>query len=167
MDDLVLSTSLAIKLIPSSETKEAEYFINQHGLHEVTSVLAELDKEQQQLSQVAACVFPAIFVAEDNLCITGLCSVLRYLIAELGNSSIQGLLGYQGNCLTAPAEVSTWTKFCEIDLPKATQTFLNHDENSSSSILPYELAQFEVHLGQPVKIHNIRKRMQQDFQEGK
>ena len=32
----------------------------------------------------------------------------------------------------------------------------------SSNEIPYELAQFEIHLRQPVKIHNIRKRMQQE-----
>ena len=31
--------------------------------------------------------------------------------------------------------------------------------------LPYELAQFETHLRQPVRLHNIRKRMQQDSSE--
>ena len=34
----------------------------------------------------------------------------------------------------------------------------------SSNEIPYELAQFEIHLRQPVKIHNIRKRMQQEQQ---
>ena len=34
----------------------------------------------------------------------------------------------------------------------------------SSNEIPYELAQFEIHLRQPVKIHNIRKRMQLEQQ---
>ena len=72
------------------------------------------------------------------------------------------LSGYQGNCLNAPAEVSTWTKFCEIDLPKATSKFLLVPSRLDEPEIPLELAQFEVHLGQPVKIHNIRKRMQED-----
>ena len=33
-----------------------------------------------------------------------------------------------------------------------------------SNEIPYELAQFEIHLCQPVKLHNIRKRMQQEQQ---
>lgn len=107
--------------------------------------------------QVLACDFPAVFVAEQNLCITGLCSVLRFVIA--GFSQAQHLLGHQSNCLSAPAEVSTWTKFCEIDLPRATQEILQGEVSNRQ--IPFELAQFEIHLRQPVKIHNIRKRMQQ------
>lgn len=93
-----------------------------------------------------------------NLFVTGLCSVLRTLIFHF--SPLPELLGYQGNCLNAPAEVSTWTKFCEIDLPKATTKFLNPSYQDEE--IPRQIAQFEVHLGQPVKIHNIRKRMQED-----
>ena len=93
-----------------------------------------------------------------NLFITGLCSVLRCLIFHF--SPLPELLGYQGNCLNAPAEVSTWTKFCEIDLPKATTKFLQASYQDEE--IPRQIAQFEVHLGQPVKIHNIRKRMQED-----
>ena len=38
------------------------------------------------------------------------------------------------------------------------------EDVESSNEIPYELAQFEIHLRQPVKIHNIRKRMQQEQQ---
>ena len=107
----------------------------------------------------ATCQLTAVFLPEQNLCITGLCSVVRYLISN-ADPSDRMLLGYQGNCLEAPAEVSTWTKFCEIDLPRATQTFF--EQQQQTEVLPFELARFEVHMGQPVKIHNIRKRMQQD-----
>ena len=107
--------------------------------------------------EISCCVFPCVWNKAQNLFITGLCSVLRCLIFHF--SPIPELLGYQGNCLNAPAEVSTWTKFCEIDLPKATQKFLGFSQNEE---IPRQIAQFEVHLGQPVKIHNIRKRMQED-----
>ena len=41
-----------------------------------------------------------------------------------GIGSSESLLGYQGGCLSAPAEVSSWTRFCEIDLPETTSKFL-------------------------------------------
>ena len=31
-------------------------------------------------------------------------------------SLCQDLLGFQQGCLSAPQEVSTWTKFCEVDI---------------------------------------------------
>eukprot|EP00095_Tigriopus_kingsejongensis_P011110 snap_masked-scaffold268_size230776-processed-gene-1.1 protein:Tk11110 transcript:snap_masked-scaffold268_size230776-processed-gene-1.1-mRNA-1 annotation:"glutathione s-transferase c-terminal domain-containing protein" len=94
------------------------------------------------------------------------------------------LLGYQGNCLSAPAEVSAWTEFCEVSIPQALEKVLKdlrngRERNSPATpaapdgfhispehgqlqqiILPIELAKYEVHLQQPVRMHNIRKRMQ-------
>ena len=94
-------------------------------------------------------------------------------MAKFAPETHQKLLGHQSNCLSAPAEVSTWTKFCEIDLPRAvelenqeleSEAEAEADEAEASNEIPYELAQFEIHLRQPVKIHNIRKRMQQEQQ---
>lgn len=111
--------------------------------------------------QVASCVLPAVHVPEQHLCITGMCSVLRYLIFHLAESCY--LLGYQSSCLSAPAEVSTWTRFCEVDLPEATQRLIHgssHQQDVVEGEIPHELAQFETHLRQPIRMHNIRKRMQ-------
>ena len=59
-------------------------------------------------------IFSILFVI-----ISGLCSLLRYIVRKFSPDIHQTLLGHQNNCLSAPAEVSTWTKFCEIDLPRA------------------------------------------------
>ena len=95
--------------------------------------------------------------------------MLRYIIRKFCPEIHHTLLGHQYNCLSAPAEVSTWTKFCEIDLPRAIErekqaTAEGSGDVESSNEIPYELAQFEIHLRQPVKIHNIRKRMQLEQQ---
>ena len=74
-------------------------------------------------------------------------------------SPFQELLGYQGGCLSAPAEVSTWTKFCEVDLPEAVNKFLCQKEFTK---LPEQFVRFEYHMGQPIRMHNIRKRMHKD-----
>ena len=78
--------------------------------------------------QVASCGLPAVHLTEQQLCITGLCSTLRFLIScrpQLSQEPNQEILGYQGGCLSAPAEVSTWTKFCEVDLPRAVNNFVS------------------------------------------
>jgi len=159
---------LTIKFIPIHEEhldnlkKPNEYFIKLEIAKQIFHELVLLKKGQAVEPQVTACVFPAIFVPKENLCITGLCSLLRYTIAKFAPKTHKKLLGYQNNCLSAPAEVSTWTKFCEIDIPQAIE---REKQSESKNEIPYELAQFENHLCQPVKIHNIRKRMQQAQQK--
>ena len=57
---------------------------------------------------------------------------------------------------------------CEIDLLEATRNMLTvdsnatqtTDNNSTNILLPKELAKFEMHLSQPLRMNNIRKRMQ-------
>jgi len=145
------STNFSINFIETtSEDEETEFFIKAEPHYSFSDTLSN--------SEISCCVFPCVWNKPQNLFVTGLCSVLRTLIFHF--SPLPELLGYQGNCLNAPAEVSTWTKFCEIDLPKATTKFLNPSYQDEE--IPRQIAQFEVHLGQPVKIHNIRKRMQED-----
>ena len=117
------------------------------------------------LDCVRYCVLPALYIPQYELCITGLCSVLRYLLQHSHNVKGQNspLLGFQNACLSAPAEVSLWTRFCEIDLPKATKCVQNTTLESLSQgtiPLPEEFAKFEMHLNQPIRMFNIRKRMQ-------
>ena len=78
------------------------------------------------LSSSFDCELPAIYLPEDQYWITGLCSVVRYVLLNYGDASAKGLLGHNLTTLSAPAEVSIWTKFVEIDLPKATTLLVNH-----------------------------------------
>lgn len=71
------------------------------------------------------------------------------------------LLGFRQSCLSACAEVSSWTKYCEVQLQASIKSFFDYkltDENSSFEI-PIQLARFECHLSQPLQIHNINKRL--------
>lgn len=64
----------------------------------------------------------------------------------------------------APAEVSTWTRFCELEIPEATEETIRtvNDELSNVIELSMTFAKFESHLNQPIRMHNIRKRMQKE-----
>jgi len=110
---------------------------------------------------VSKCRLPCWYIPGQFTCLAGLCSVVRYII-KLTSSSEKvlheciSLLGHMYGCLSAPAEVSTWTKFCEIEMPAACHAFFN----SEVPHLPVELSKFETHLDQPIRIHNVRKRMQ-------
>ncbi|XP_023330838.1 glutathione S-transferase C-terminal domain-containing protein isoform X2 [Eurytemora carolleeae] len=111
--------------------------------------------------QASKCRLPVWYLPNQLTCLAGLCSVVRYAVKLVSFtnpllSEHKQLLGHQMNCLSAPAEVSTWTKFCELEVP----TSISHFMSSNDPHLPVELSRLEVHLKQPLRIHNIRKRMQ-------
>ena len=97
-----------------------------------------------------------------NLLFSGLCSVIRYsLRMGFASENLQlcyDLLGFQQGCLSAPQEVSTWTKFCEVDIHSPLVQLLKED--SPAEHLPEDISRFESHLKQPVRLHNIREKMQ-------
>ena len=59
--------------------------------------------------QIHDCLFPAVFVPEKNLCITGLCSVVRFLLRntvdQIDGHSSRGLLGYMGMSKDSVSEI--------------------------------------------------------------
>lgn len=74
-----------------------------------------------------------------------------------------------GGCLNAPAEVSLWTHFCEVDAPEAARELMRkaREIQTGPLELPDAFAKFEAHMKQPIRIHNIRKRMQQEERKKK
>lgn len=57
--------------------------------------------------------------------------------------------------------MSSWTKYCEVQLQASINTFFNHQitNDNTSFEIPIQLARFECHLSQPLQIHNINKRI--------
>lgn len=122
---------------------------------------------EYQSTAASQCNFP-VFMSEENVIIAGLCGVCRALI-KASDQSFRYLLGFKESCLLAPSEASPWTKFCEIDMITATKQILNFhqqllllDAENDIDIpikyqLPNELACFESHMNQPVRVHNIQK----------
>ena len=120
----------------------------------------EIEKRNEAPVQVQACRLPAWFLPNQRTCIAGLCSVVRYAF-RLAHFSEQlqickSLLGFQQGCLSAPQEVSTWTKFCEVDIHQPLEEL----NNTELITLPEAISKFEAHLKQPVRMHNIRDKMQ-------
>lgn len=106
---------------------------------------------ESQLSKL-----PAIAIVDDagaTTVISGLCSVCR-MIAQL--SGRDDMLGFKRAHLAAPAEASVWTQFCEIDVLRFLENFLA-DDGDEMKQLDEELARFEMHLKQPVRINNFAK----------
>ncbi|XP_053663335.1 glutathione S-transferase C-terminal domain-containing protein homolog [Anopheles marshallii] len=104
------------------------------------------------------CQLPSISIERIDTIVSGLCGVCRRLTKEHVSVSPEssGLLGFKGNTLVAPADASLWTKFCEIDMIRCVEDLLTFGAKDDC-ILPFELGQFESHLLQPLKSHNIYK----------
>ncbi|XP_053317498.1 glutathione S-transferase C-terminal domain-containing protein [Spea bombifrons] len=115
---------------------------------------------------VQGCRLPAIVEASGSFCRAGLAVVLRHIIqktclAKPDRKDVSELLGFKNTCLKACAEVSQWTRLCELSIPLAVENFLKEP----STVIPPEVLQLEKKLGEPVRVHNDdkirRKKLQQ------
>ncbi|XP_055546414.1 glutathione S-transferase C-terminal domain-containing protein homolog [Wyeomyia smithii] len=90
--------------------------------------------------------------------ISGLCGICRRIAKTYTQcfKNPKQILGFKGNTLLAPAEISMWTKFCELDIVRCIREVLLL-RNGSSCTLPEDVGRFESHLSQPLKVHNIYK----------
>ncbi|KAM3939014.1 glutathione S-transferase C-terminal domain-containing protein [Leptodactylus fuscus] len=115
---------------------------------------------------VQSCRLPAAIEASSAFCRAGLAVVLRHIIhkthvADPSRKDVLELLGFKKTCLKACAEVSQWTRLCEISIPLAVENFLK----DPSATIPPEVLQLEKKLGEPVRVHNDDKIRRQKMQQ--
>lgn len=120
----------------------------------------QLVRQEETPAELLAVRLPAWYLPAQRSCIAGLCAVVRYA-CRLGTATGAGphcrdLLGFQAGCLSAPREVSTWTQFCEVDIHRPLEQL----QQDGLDCLPPDLSRLEAHLRQPVRMHNIREKMQ-------
>ncbi|XP_032079994.1 glutathione S-transferase C-terminal domain-containing protein [Thamnophis elegans] len=120
---------------------------------------------------VQSCCLPAVVEKNGRFCRAGLAVVLRYIVQKIyeADPSIKGileLLGFKRTCLKACAEVSEWTRLCEISIPLAVENFLKVSQDPHENI-PKEILLFENKLGEPVRVHNDDKIRRQKVQQQK
>lgn len=100
---------------------------------------------------------------ESRLIVSGLAAVSRHVIKESDDPEVRNALGFRGNCLQAPAECSIWTSFCEVQMIQSTIHFLTQQFMVADIIeIPSTLVKLEEHLKQPIRMHNIVKRLQEE-----
>lgn len=119
---------------------------------------------------VQNCRLPAVMEKPDNFCRAGLAVVLRHIIqksyeADPSKKEILELLGFKKTCLKACAEVSQWTRLCELTIPLAIENFLR--ESDPNPTVPAELLQLEKKLNEPVRVHNDDKLRRQKLKQQK
>ncbi|XP_075716715.1 glutathione S-transferase C-terminal domain-containing protein [Rhinoderma darwinii] len=115
---------------------------------------------------VQSCRLPAVIEGSGVFCRAGLAVVLRHIIqntyiADPSRKDVLELLGFKKTCLKACAEVSQWTRLCEISIPLAVENFLK----DPSATIPAEVVQLERKLGEPVRVHNDDKIRRQKMQQ--
>ncbi|XP_033016223.1 glutathione S-transferase C-terminal domain-containing protein isoform X1 [Lacerta agilis] len=120
---------------------------------------------------VQSCCLPAVVEKNGRFCRAGLAVVLRHIVqktyeADPSKEDILELLGFKKTCLKACAEVSEWTRLCEISIPRAVENFLRVSSDQVQSI-PEEVLQFEKKLGEPVRVHNDDKIRRRKVQQQK
>lgn len=106
---------------------------------------------------------PAVLSEADHWCVVGACASLRYILQRahtLCNDAFsKKLLGFREGCLQSCAEVSCWTKFCEVEMPLSLNNVFTNDLNSF--MVPKEILRFNNHLSRPPILHNALKMKQQ------
>uniref|UniRef100_A0A3Q2DGF9 Glutathione S-transferase C-terminal domain-containing protein n=1 Tax=Cyprinodon variegatus TaxID=28743 RepID=A0A3Q2DGF9_CYPVA len=118
---------------------------------------------------VRSCRLPASVDESGRLCRAGLAVVLRNIItrtieADPCRNDVQALLGFKKTCLKACAEVSKWTRLCELGIPSAVEEHLLNPTNQAQQ-LPPAILTLEQRLAEPVKVHNDDKIRRQKLQE--
>ncbi|XP_035992933.1 glutathione S-transferase C-terminal domain-containing protein [Fundulus heteroclitus] len=118
---------------------------------------------------VRSCRLPAAVDESGRLCRAGLAVVLRHVIARTteadpSRKDVRALLGFKETCLKACAEVSKWTRLCELGIPSAVEDHLRHPTDPARQLPPAVLA-LERRLAEPVKVHNDDKIRRQKLQE--
>lgn len=120
---------------------------------------------------VQNCCLPVVVDQPDIFCRAGLAVVLRHIIqksyeAEPSRKEILELLGFKKTCLKACAEVSQWTRLCELTIPLAVENFLQESSDQPPTI-PEEILELERKLSEPVRVHNDDKLRRQKLKQQK
>ncbi|NXV79071.1 GSTCD protein, partial [Atlantisia rogersi] len=155
-----------IFLVPTGEDVDHEFVTKNIGDLEV-----HLISRCQLPVVVQSCCLPALVVKDGKFCRAGLSVVLRHIIqktyeADPSKKDVLELLGFKKTCLKACAEVSQWTRLCEISIPLAVEGFLTASPEHCQTIPP-DILQLERKLGEPVRVHNDDKIRRQKLQQQK
>ncbi|KAI4832934.1 hypothetical protein KUCAC02_015870, partial [Chaenocephalus aceratus] len=174
---LPLHTSITLFLLSYCECKSFKVFLvftKPESSQSLKSRLPEgLDVSHIQREDlpllVRGCRLPAALDESGMLCKAGLAVVLRHIInntleADPSRKDVLALLGFKKTCLKACAEVSKWTRLCEIGIPSAVEEHLKDPTNESEQ-LPLSILTLERRLPAPVKVHNDDKIRRQKLQE--
>ncbi|XP_073717108.1 glutathione S-transferase C-terminal domain-containing protein [Misgurnus anguillicaudatus] len=174
---LPLHTSIALFLLSYTEcssfhvylvTDQPDALQSLSGLVPEGLVVADVRKEELP-ALVRLCRLPAALEPDAGFCRAGLAVVLRRIIQRTcqltpGRRDVASLLGFKNTCLKACAEVSQWTRLCELEIPSSVEKHLENPTEETFQ-LPAAILNLEKRLGEPVKVHNDDKIRRQKLQQ--
>ncbi|KAK3554118.1 hypothetical protein QTP70_019218, partial [Hemibagrus guttatus] len=176
---LPLHSSIALFLLSYTECKSFQVSLVSDQLGSIEDLAGFLPKSlavsevkrTEAPALVAACRLPAVLELNGRFCRAGLAVVLRHIIQttcclEPQRRDVASLLGFKKTCLKACAEVSRWTRLCELDIPSAVEDHLRNPAEERLH-LPAALLQLEHRLAEPVKVHNDDKLRRHKLQQQK
>ncbi|XP_067901865.1 glutathione S-transferase C-terminal domain-containing protein [Heterodontus francisci] len=158
------TTSIKVFLVPNEDTDGSPFWKKGMPANIPTNILS-----QEELPPVVrSCRLPALVKKDGNFCRAGLAVVLRHIIQRTcdtgcNRKDVSELLGFKKTCLKACAEVSQWTRLCEISIPLAVEGFLKNLRDQRADIPP-EILHLEHKFGEPVRVHNDDKIRRQKLQ---
>ncbi|XP_048189390.1 glutathione S-transferase C-terminal domain-containing protein isoform X2 [Perognathus longimembris pacificus] len=175
-----LHTSVTLFLLSYCDCKILKVYLvlpNESSDGSLLRNVLSQDLEMQVISRqelppiVQTCCLPAVVEQPNNFCRAGLAVVLRHIIqksyeADPSKKDILELLGFKKTCLKACAEVSQWTRLCELTIPLAIENFLRESVEQPPAI-PAEIFQLEKKLSEPVRVHNDDKLRRQKLKQQK
>ncbi|KAL1137676.1 hypothetical protein AAG570_009372 [Ranatra chinensis] len=139
-------STINVHLVPKEKEYIGSVYINVNNMNYSTTNCMDIPFPSSY------CRLPVFSNIDKISCVAGLCAVLRQIVKITGEEW-KKLLGFRESCLVACAEFSMWTKFCEVDMIECSK----HITLVQGNMLPKELARLEMHLSQPIRIHNIGK----------
>uniref|UniRef100_A0A3B4CQ60 Glutathione S-transferase C-terminal domain-containing protein n=1 Tax=Pygocentrus nattereri TaxID=42514 RepID=A0A3B4CQ60_PYGNA len=174
---LPLHSSITLFLLSYTEcTSFHVYLVSDHpeSLQALSNMVPKsLDVSEVKRGEVpalvGACRLPAVLDAGGGFCRAGLAVVLRHIIqrtcqVQPGRTDVASLLGFKNTCLKACAEVSQWTRLCELGIPSAVEEHLRSPTEKHLQ-LPAAIFHLEQRLGEPVRVHNDDKIRRQKLQQ--
>ncbi|KAL6487825.1 hypothetical protein MHYP_G00044510 [Metynnis hypsauchen] len=174
---LPLHSSITLFLLSYTEcTSFHVYLVSDHpdSLQALSDMVPKsLDVSEVKRGEVpaliGACRLPAVLDAGGGFCRAGLAVVLRHIIQRTcqlqpGRTDVASLLGFKNTCLKACAEVSQWTRLCELGIPSAVEEHLRSPTEKHLQ-LPAAIFHLEQRLGEPVRVHNDDKIRRQKLQQ--
>ncbi|XP_055497726.1 glutathione S-transferase C-terminal domain-containing protein isoform X1 [Leucoraja erinacea] len=158
------TTSMKVFLVPNKDAADCPLWQKRVPANIPVALLSE----QELPPVVRICRLPAVVESDGNFCRAGLAVVLRHIIQrtydiDSSRKDVLELLGFKKTCLKACAEVSQWTKLCEISIPLAVENFIRKSIDHQG--IPPEMLHLENKLGEPVHIHNDDKIRRQKLRQ--
>ncbi|XP_041358719.1 glutathione S-transferase C-terminal domain-containing protein-like [Gigantopelta aegis] len=156
--------SVPIKLVIVDKGTHNNDYVTVQSLDSLCNLNYLFADEASLPGLIKNCSLPVAYDSHAAMIRSGLCCTVRHIIklahTAIPDNSFQDLLGFRQGSLRMCAEVSGWTKLCEVELSSSVAQLIGEirkaDINESVNI-PQDLARLEAHMKTSPLVHNDNK----------